>query len=100
MVGFASFVLYLSITSTNDNKQFIIKSFLLITIMHLISPTQFPWYYTWALPFLVLNPRLSFIVYAAFLPLYQLKYNYPFLIWVEHIPIVILFIVELSKKNS
>ena len=99
MVGFASFVLYLSVTSTNDSKQFILKSFLLITIMYLISPTQFPWYYTWALPFLVLNPRLSFIAYAAFLPLYQLKYNYPYLIWVEHIPIVILFIVELSNKK-
>lgn len=99
MVGFASFVLYLTISSTNNNKHFILKSFLLISIMYLVSPTQFPWYYTWALPFLVLNPRLSFIIYAVFLPLYQLKYSYPVLIWVEHIPIVIMFIVELSNKK-
>ncbi|MEE9429447.1 MAG: hypothetical protein V3V16_00295 [Melioribacteraceae bacterium] len=96
---FGVLVLFLSFTSTNNNERFILKSFLLVTILYLISPTQFPWYYTWALPFLVLNPRLSFIIYAAFLPLYQLKYNYPILIWIEHLPIVILFLVELTNKK-
>jgi len=99
MTIFGVLVVFLSFTATKDSKQFILKSFLLVSILYIISPTQFPWYYSWVLPFLVLNPRLSFIIYAAFLPLYQLKYNYPFLIWIEHIPIIALFIVELSNKK-
>ncbi|MCB9247787.1 MAG: hypothetical protein H6613_04215 [Ignavibacteriales bacterium] len=72
------------------------KLYYLVAIMYLISPTQFPWYYTWVLPLLVLSPRLSFTAYAILLPLYQLKYFWDYLVWIEHIPIIILFIIEMA----
>jgi hypothetical protein len=68
--------------------------------MYFISPTQFPWYYTWVLPFLVLNPRLSFVAYSIFLPLYQLKYSWPFLVWIEHLPVLAFFIWELYSSRA
>ena len=88
------------IVKIDDNKyKFTAIAFLLVAIMYLISPTQFPWYYTWVLPFLVLNPRISFVAYSIFLPLYQLKYFYPDLVWIEHMPIIIIFILELYHKK-
>lgn len=82
-----------------DNKAIITKYFYLVAVMYLISPTQFPWYYTWILPILAIKPRLSFVAYTILLPLYQLKYNYEFLVWIQHIPVIILFIYELKLKS-
>jgi len=90
---------YLSIKPSGDNKNFAKRLLIIVALLYLVSPTQFPWYYTWVLPLLVLNPRLSFILYAVFLPLYQLKYFWHYLIWIEHLPIVLLFIVELFKPR-
>lgn len=73
--------------------------FLIVAIMFILSPTQFPWYYTWALPLLALNPRISFVAYSILLPFYQLKYSFPFLVWIEHLPIVGLFILEVYNKK-
>lgn len=92
---FGLILIYFLKKSDTNNYNFITIAFLLVAIMYIISPTQFPWYYTWVLPFLVFTPRLSFVAYAIFLPLYQLKYSWAFLVWIEHIPILLLFIVEL-----
>lgn len=92
---FTVILIYFLIIADKNKNNFISIAFLLVAIMYLISPTQFPWYYTWVLPFLVLSPRLSFVAYAILLPLYQLKYSWPFLVWVEHIPILMLFVSEL-----
>ncbi len=97
--GYSIFIIYLLSRKIDDNKQFVYSLFLVVSVLYLISPTQFPWYYTWVLPILVLNPRLSFILYAVLLPFYQLKYYYPYLIWVEHIPVILLFILELYSKK-
>jgi alpha-1,6-mannosyltransferase len=88
-------VIYLLKSKEKKNYDFVLKLFYLVAIMYLISPTQFPWYYTWILVILVLQPRLSFVIYTIFLPLYQLKYLLPTLVWVEHIPIIILFVLEI-----
>jgi len=98
-VSYAGLVLLFLVKGKDDNTEIIRKFFFLVAIMYLISPTQFPWYYTWVLPLLVLNPRLSFIAYAIFLPLYQLKYTWPYLVWVEHIPIIVLFTIEIFNSR-
>jgi len=97
--GYSIFIIYLLNRKIDNNKHFIYSLFLAVSVLYLISPTQFPWYYTWVLPILVLNPRMSFIIYAILLPLYQLKYYYPYLIWVEHIPIIIFFVLEFYSKK-
>jgi hypothetical protein len=80
-----------------DNLDLANKMLLIIAVSFLISPTQFPWYYTWILPFLVLRPRLSFLLYPILLPLYQLNYLSGYLVYVQHLPVIILFLYEIKK---
>jgi hypothetical protein len=94
-IFYVCFFLYMIRSFKDDKYQLITIFYYLVTVLFFISPTQFPWYYTWILPFLVLKPRLSIVAYAIFLPLYQLKYSRPYLVWVEHIPIFLLFLAEI-----
>lgn len=43
----------------------------------LLIPAQFPWYYTWLLPFLCVAPSPGFLALTALLPLYYLQYYFP-----------------------
>ena len=79
-----------------DHIQFYGDSFLIVAVLFLISPTQFPWYYTWMVPLLAIRPMVSLILYPLLLPLYQLTYLADYIIYIEHIPILILFLLELK----
>jgi alpha-1,6-mannosyltransferase len=80
------------------------KSLYIIAFVFLISPTQFPWYYTWLLPFLVLKPRFSLLLLTALLPLYYLRYYLEprgklelfnnVVVWIEFLPVWILLLIE------
>jgi hypothetical protein len=96
---FLSLFIYLLKGKEKTNLEMISKFYILIAVMYFISPTQFPWYYTWILPVLALNPRLSFVLYTVFLPLYQFNYTFGYVVWIEHIPIIILFLCELRFKK-
>jgi hypothetical protein len=76
-------------------KQFLMAT----TLVFLLSPTQFPWYYLWLLPFLALHPHPGLIFYSALLPLYYLR---PLMVtkghaalfdngvvWIQHGPIIL-----------
>ncbi len=65
----------------------------------LLSPAQFPWYFLWMLPLLAVTPRLSLLLYAALLPLYYLHYQYPWLVWVQHLPVCVLLIAEAVSRR-
>ena len=68
------------------------------TLLFLVSPTQFPLYYLWLLPFLALCPHPALIGYTALLPLYYLRplmasYGHTRLfdygvVWVQHGPVI------------
>jgi hypothetical protein len=69
------------------------------TLLFMLSPTQFPWYYIWLLPFLAIHPHPALILYAALLPLYYLRplmefYGRPHIfdngiVWIQHGPVLI-----------
>ena len=75
--------------------------FLAVTCtLFLLSPTQFPWYYLWMLPFLAWRPQPALLLYTALLPLYYLR---PYLklagntrlfdqvlVWLQHAPVLVL----------
>ena len=65
--------------------------------LFMISPTQFPWYFTWVLPFLVLMPSRALLLYTALLPLYQLHYDHPWVLWIEHLPVWLLIAWSLRR---
>ncbi|MBI1374373.1 MAG: DUF2029 domain-containing protein [Phycisphaera sp.] len=62
----------------------------------LLSPTQFPWYWLWALPLLTTRPLRWALLYAALLPLYHLneRLGMTWVVWAEHIPVAIVMLIE------
>ncbi|RKY98671.1 MAG: hypothetical protein DRQ13_03295, partial [Ignavibacteriae bacterium] len=76
-------------------NQFFSKALLIVALLYLVSPTQFPWYYSWMVPLLVLRPMVSLLLYPLLLPLYQIKYLSETIIYIQHLPVIILFILEL-----
>jgi hypothetical protein len=79
--------------------------FLVLTaVVFLLSPTQFPWYYTWLLPFLVVAPSPALLLLTALLPLYYLRFYLDFrdqtrlfdhgIVWLEYLPVWLLLARE------
>jgi hypothetical protein len=95
-----SIVFYLSFTKYRLLENISTKILVLITAIFLLSPTQFPWYYTWMLPLLVLNPRLSLLILTPLLSIYYLRYFFDglgrvelfdhYIVWIQYIPVWIL----------
>lgn len=52
------------------------RALLIVAAGFLLSPTQFPWYYLWVIPFLVLSPRPSLLLLNCTLFLYYLVYYF------------------------
>lgn len=71
----------------SDAGTLIRKSGILIGALFLLSPTQFPWYYTWMLVFLTIVPTWSLLAYSVTLPLYSLHNTPSGMVWLEHLPI-------------
>jgi hypothetical protein len=76
----------------------------IVGALFLLSPAQFPWYYLWVLPFLVISPRPSLLLLTALLPLYYLRFRFKALgqvavfdygiVWVEFVPVWCLLLAE------
>jgi hypothetical protein len=81
-----------------------------IAALFLLSPTQFPWYYTWMLPLLAVSPRLSLLLLTFLLPLYYLRFYFVsldnvglfdnWLVWIEYVPVWILLVGESLRRSS
>lgn len=53
----------------------IARRFLFIAaLLFLLSPTQYPWYFSWLLPFLAILPSQPLLLLTALLPLYYLRF--------------------------
>ncbi len=87
------------------------KALLIIGGAFLLSPAQFPWYYTWLLPFLCIAPSPGFLALTALLPLYYLQYYFPSpageagifgnaVVWIEFAPVWALLAWEWWRFRS
>ncbi|NNG27219.1 MAG: hypothetical protein HKM87_06805, partial [Ignavibacteriaceae bacterium] len=79
-----------------NQTEFFSKALLMVAMLYLISPTQFPWYYSWMVPLLAIRPMVSLLLYPLLLPLYQIKYLSETIIYIQHLPVIFLFILELN----
>ncbi len=84
------------------------KALILVAALFLVSPTQFPWYYTWLLPFLAIRPQVALTIPTLLLPLYYLRYYLeprglldllPLVIALEFIPVWLLLAPGLKGKG-
>jgi hypothetical protein len=76
-------------------QQFLVAT----TLLFMLSPTQFPWYYLWLLPFLAMHPHPALILYTALLPIYYLRplmvhygqgdFFDQVVVWVQHGPVIV-----------
>jgi len=89
--------------SVTGGRDLLNRCVLTLGVMFLLSPTQFPWYYAWMLPFLAVRPRWSLVIYPALLPMYHLQYSHPELAgatpWLQHMPVALLLVVELATRG-
>ena len=99
--GIILFVLLLLIRKpAKDNHDLTNKILLIIAVSFLISPTQFPWYYTWLILPLVFSPKISLLMYAFLIPLYHLNPLGGYFIYIQHIPVILLFLYEIKKGSE
>jgi len=102
---FALLVVATAIWAAADRHADIAGRFLLVAaVLFLLSPTQFPWYYVWLIPFLAWRPNKALILYSALLPIYYLRpvlehvgrtrFFDEVLVWVEHGPVILLLVYQ------
>jgi len=80
------------------------KCLFALAALFLLSPAQFPWYFTMLAPFLVMYPQPSLVLLTALLPLYYLRYSclaagrvelFDYgLVWLEYLPVCLMIIWE------
>ncbi|TDJ63011.1 MAG: hypothetical protein E2O37_09555 [Proteobacteria bacterium] len=98
------FTLWLNRNQVQDAQELARRLMLIVAVLFLLSPTQFPWYYVWVVPFLALSPSLGLLALTAVLPCYYLRFYFDArdqlalfdygIVWLEYVPIVALLIVE------
>jgi hypothetical protein len=77
---------------------------IIVSVLFLVNPTQFPWYYCWIIPFLCIQPRFSLMLLTPLLSLYYLRYYLQsinnemlfdnWLVWLQYIPVWIVLLIE------
>ena len=81
----------------SDNLNLVYKMLIIIAVSFLVSPTQFPWYVTWMILPLVFSLKISLLMYAFLIPLYHLNPLGGYFIYIQHIPVILLFLYEIKK---
>ncbi|MGC8594036.1 MAG: hypothetical protein ACP5MI_00335 [Candidatus Kryptoniota bacterium] len=85
------------------------KIYLSVFLLLIFSPVVHPWYLSWLVAILPLEPELSGIAYVNLVSLtsltvvtYQLTglwKEYPFVLLAEYLPVLLIFIFEVMKKD-
>lgn len=86
------------------DEDFFKRALLVVAALFLLSPTQFPWYYVWILPFLMVYPVLPLLLLTVLLNLYYLRFYFSArglvtyfdygIVWIEFVPVWILIFRE------
>ena len=87
-----------------DFHELTLAFLVVIAAVFLLSPAQFPWYYTWLVPLLAIQPRLSLLLLTPLLCVYYTRFYFEArgqaawfdfgLVWLEYIPVWLLLIRE------
>jgi alpha-1,6-mannosyltransferase len=87
-----SVVIWQSRTPSAGGRDLVNRCLWIVGAILVLSPTQFPWYWMWCLPFLTLRPFLPLLLYVALLPLYYVQDQliYPLSHWLQHAPVWVL----------
>ena len=97
-------IVWLVKRENQDPRETVKRCVLIIAALFLLSPTQFPWYALWMLPFLAVCPRASLLILTPLLPLYYVRFYLSArgmaeifdkgIVWLEFGPVWLLLIWE------
>ncbi len=83
-----------------ETPQALLRACLVVTAaIFLLSPAQFPWYYTWTLPFLVFWLARALLAYTVLLPLYYFVEAHPWIVWLEHAPFWLVLALDWRRSR-
>lgn len=92
----------------NPGHEIIAATLWTIAALFLLSPTQFPWYFTWFAPLLALVPSRGLLLLTFTLPLYYLKFYFDArgqvelfhygVVWLEYLPVWFLLLWDWGKQ--
>lgn len=73
--------------------------------LFLVSPTEFPWYYSWVIPFLAIRPLASLLLLNSLLPIYYLRFHFSeidnvwlydnLIVWAQYGPVILVLAWEI-----
>ena len=103
-------VTFLTIRKSHfDNIELVGRFLLIIAILFFLSPTQFPWYFLWLLPFLAVRISYSFLLLTTLLPIYYLRCYFQarqntdlfdhWVVWLQYLPVWLLLIRNRKVNN-
>ena len=94
---------------TERKRHFAALFLMLVAALFLLSPTQFPWYFTWLAPLLVLVPSRGLLLLTFTLPLYYLKFYleargqvqlfHHGVVWLEYLPVWLLLLWDWRRET-
>ena len=83
---------------------------LVIAMLFLLSPAQYPWYFIWLVPCLCFYTCYPLLALSALLPLYYLyfellsrgleSYHSSIIVWFEYLPVLIMLLVQLRREST
>ena len=106
LMAWIAYVIVLPIESARDLS---VRCVMILAAAFLLSPTQFPWYFIWTLPFLAAYRQWAMLILTCLLPLYYLRFRMEELgqvslfdngiVWIEFLPTWVLLLREgLAKR--
>jgi hypothetical protein len=102
-------IVYLIKNKSDGSLDYFKISLVIISFAFFLSPSQFPWYYLWMLPFFTIIPYKPLLLLTALMPLYYLRYYfeprgqyefyYQYIVWLEYLPAVAWILYDLIKSR-
>lgn len=84
-------------TNISGAEDLLRRSTIVVAVLVLVSPSQYPWYMAWLIPFLVFSPISGLLAVTAFVPIYYASFYfhaldaYPlyrdYVVWMIWLPI-------------
>ena len=103
-------VLYFSKDKVKKDLDYIKTALIITAVTFFLSPTQFPWYFLWMIPFLTFIPYKPLLLLTVLMPLYYLRYYYEprgeydfyyqYVVWIEYLPVLLWIGYDLISKKS
>jgi hypothetical protein len=93
-----------------DRAQIPAAALTIAALLLLFSPTAYPWYYVWILPFLCILPVRGLLLLGALLPIYYLRFDMEdwgnaglfdkYIVWLEFGPVLALLAYDLLTRRK